>query len=673
MKGPGLRSISHNSFYGWPGFQRHILTFFVLLVFTAGVGMYYGNTLGNGFIHDDHGQVETNTYIQSVWYLPKVFTSCIWESAVGNCKQTYYYRPLQSLSYLLTYQISSKPWVFHLVNLIYFTIDVFLVFLLIRTLTKNIFIAVTTAILFLIHPVNNEVVNWVATVPELLYVLFVVLCVLSYIRYREKNNPGNLIGVYIFYALGICAKEPAVFTPFLFLFLDLVYFKKSIARLLRWNNLKPYVICTALFAFYMVLRFWVLGGLGADPSYRVTVPQRIYIFIDLFGSYVRKVIWPHPLNLFYTYHPTYRILTARFVSAALLLVGTLVLAIVAIKKRWKEIGFALVWFVIFLTPSLIFITSIGENLFAERHVFASTIGFAFLVALLLARLWKQRVLGKIAVFGIIGGLCFASWTVIYPRNLLWHDDERMYQDTLTKSPDADLIRSNLAVLYRDSGDIAKAKEQFDIIAARGTWRGMYEVYNNLGDLAQREKKYDEAVQYFNKSIAANPFHKNALNNLGAMYLEQGDILKSLTYLCQANRIDPSFQPANTNIGVAVGMVQKMDDKTFTILFDSILTGNIFHLTTSSSNSIILKKKDCTNPQGCLLTLAATVPKNEFFFPFLIAGKTDSGALVRTRYIEFRQQQGEILVGIDRQFGATSLRLTIPTCDSAYYQVDVPAK
>lgn len=672
MKGPGLRSISHNSFYGWPGFRRHILTVLVLLVFAAGVGIYYGTTLGNGFIHDDHGQVEDNTYIQSIWYLPKVITSCIWESAVGNCKQTYYYRPLQSLSYLVTYQISSKPWIFHLVNLIYFTADVFLVFFLIRKLTKNIFIALATATLFLIHPVNSEVVNWAATVPELLYVMFVLLTVLSYIRYREKNNPDYLTGVYVFYALGICAKEPAVFTPFLFLFLDLVYFKKRLVHMFRWHNIKPYVICTLLFAVYMVLRFWVLGGLGADPSYRVTFLQRIYIFIDLFGSYVRKLIWPNPLNLFYTFHPAYQIFSTRFVSAVFLLVGTLVLAVVAANKRWKEIGFALVWFVIFLTPSLIFINSIGENLFAERHVFASTIGFAFLVALLLARLWKQRVLGKIAVFGIMGAVCFMSWTVIYPRNMLWHDDERIYADTLTKSPDADLIRSNLAVLYRDSGDLTRAKEQFDIIASRGTWRGMYEVYNNLGDLAQREKKYDEAVQYFNKSIAANPFHKNALNNLGAMYLEQGDILKSLTYLCQANRIDPSFQPANTNFDIAVGMIQKMDEKTFTILFNSILTGNIYHLATSA-NTIVVKTKDCTNPQGCLLTLAATVPKNEFFFSFLIAGKTEGGALVRARYVEFRQQQGEILVGIDRQYGSTHLRLTIPTCDSVYYQVDVPAK
>ena len=271
----------------------------VLLVFIIGVAIFYGNTLQNGFVHDDHGQVEQNTYVHSFSSLPKVITGCIWESAVGNCKATYYYRPLQSFSYMLAYQIYSSPWIFHLVNLVYFTLTVFLIFVLVRLLTKNFLISFFSALIFLIYPLNNEVVNWIATVPELLYVIFVLLATIYYFFYRNRQKSKYLIFVYLFYGLGIFSKEPAVFLPFIFLILDLTYFKQKISPLFKWKNLKPYIICTIIFLIYMGLRFWVLGGLGTDPAYKLGIAQRIYIFFDLFAQYVQKLFWPYPLNLFY--------------------------------------------------------------------------------------------------------------------------------------------------------------------------------------------------------------------------------------------------------------------------------------------------------------------------------------------------------------------------------------
>ena len=47
----------------------------VLIVFILTVAVLYGNTLKNGFIHDDHGQVEDNIYVHSIISIPKVFTT----------------------------------------------------------------------------------------------------------------------------------------------------------------------------------------------------------------------------------------------------------------------------------------------------------------------------------------------------------------------------------------------------------------------------------------------------------------------------------------------------------------------------------------------------------------------------------------------------------------------
>lgn len=644
--------------------------FFVLFVICILVGLFYGGTLQNGFIHDDHGQVEHNTYIQSLMYLPKVFTSCIWESAVGNCKDTYYWRPLQSLSYMITYQFSSYPWIFHLVNLVYFALDVWLTYILIRLLTGDRWLAMLTAGIFLFHPLNTEVVNWIATVPELLFVFFVLLSTIFFILYRRTGLTKYLRWLTVTFILGILAKEPAVFLPFVFLTLDLVYFNKKMIDVLKWKNVQPYVFAVIFFLVYLWARLSVLGGLGADPYYRLTLPQRIYIFIDLFGAYMRKLVFPYPFNLFYTFHPTYTILRPDFIIAVGILTAFIGLWVLAVKKKWKIVSFAFIWYLAFLAPSLIFINSIGENLFAERHVFASTIGFAVLIAIVLRRLGRLGMLGRIGVIGVIGSFAALSFFVIYARNQIWRSDEVIYADTLKKSPDADLIRYNLAYLYEQSGKTSTARDEYGIIVKRNSWRGLAKVFNNLGNMTRKGGDYALASRYFQQSLATDPLHVEAYNNLGAMSLEQGDLLTSLTYLCRANEINPSFQDANNNFDKLVGMIQGMDEKTFGTLYRELLAGGTFR-PADQGNQMTLHNKDCAST-ACLFIFSAPVPQQIFIFSFLIGGQTESGQIVRPRRFGIRQQTGDIILDLDKKWESETIRFSFPTCDKTYYQVTAQA-
>jgi len=60
-------------------------TYIALAVFAALILLFYGNTLGNDFVSDDTGQIRDNVYLRSLENLPKVITSCIWESANRGC------------------------------------------------------------------------------------------------------------------------------------------------------------------------------------------------------------------------------------------------------------------------------------------------------------------------------------------------------------------------------------------------------------------------------------------------------------------------------------------------------------------------------------------------------------------------------------------------------------
>jgi tetratricopeptide (TPR) repeat protein len=193
-------------------------------------------------------------------------------------------------------------------------------------------------------------------------------------------------------------------------------------------------------------------------------------------------------------------------------------------------------------------------------------------------------------------------------------------------------------------------------------------YNNLGDIYRRKGNFETAIKYYVGSIKVNPSHKQAYNNLGAQYADRGYLLESLPYLCKALLIDPSFKDANTNFDFVSSRIQGLDNKSFTLLHNQMLQGNIFKPSLVKDN-ITIQNKDCSFQQGCILTFNANLKQNEFLFPFLIYASTPNGEVVRIRYSAFNQtKQGyQIALGIDHQFGNSAIHFYIPTCDGIYYE------
>jgi len=135
-------------------------TYIAITVFAILIALFYGNTLGNGFIFEGRDSIENNPYLSSLQHFPKTFFSCSWEYVQGTCdSSTPYYRPMFYLSIFFTYQISSQPWFFHLINLFYFLAAASLLFIFAKMLTKNLITAFLASILFIVHPMNSEV-NW---------------------------------------------------------------------------------------------------------------------------------------------------------------------------------------------------------------------------------------------------------------------------------------------------------------------------------------------------------------------------------------------------------------------------------------------------------------------------------------------------------------------------------
>lgn len=650
-------------------YKKEIVSFFI---FALLISLFYGNTLKNGFVHDDMGQVVENRYIQSLKYFPKVFTGCIWEYALGGCKgRSTYYRPIHSLSYLLTYQVSSTAWFFHLVNLFYFSIAVFLVFVLAKTLTKDFVFSFVAAVIFLIHPANNEVVNWIAAVPELTYVIFILLGTIFFVKYRQTSQNKNLYLVYLFYFLGVLSKEPAVFLPIIFLFIDWAVFKIRAEDLLDFKELKKYFIFLVIFLVYFLMRASVLGGLGQGGNYygQFTILERIHTLFSLFGRYLLKLFYPYPLEFFYPFQKTADFFNFRFFINLLSILTFCFAFYVFVLKKKNVLSLSLLWIFIFLSPVLLFLNAVGENIFSERYLFASSIGFAFILAYVFSYLWQKGTMARLSLFVVMVVLIITSWIVVYPRNRDWKDSETMYLVSLTQNPDARPIRYNLAVLYRQKGDTERWKEELEEMAGRHQdWIDISRVYNNLGDYYREKKDLEKAIEFYKK--AAETSLRNGdysgYNNLGSVYFERGDYLKALISFCKALQMDPTAEEPTHNFTKIISAIESAETENYILLYRDIVFGDTFKK--SEESKIEYEKKSCEG-ETCSYRFSPKIEETEIIIPSLIMVRSLPSELIKPKKSDFSPATKEIVIEVDSRYEETTNSFIFPTCDGIYYEVE----
>ena len=74
------------------------------------------------------------------------------------------------------------------------------------------------------------------------------------------------------------------------------------------------------------------------------------------------------------------------------------------------------------------------------------------------------------------------------------------------------------------------------------------VYNLLGLCLQSQRKYSEAIKYYNVAIQNNPNFFVAINNLGLTYHNMGDLKNAQYYYERAIEINPKFTHPISNLG-----------------------------------------------------------------------------------------------------------------------------
>ena len=241
-----------------PKTRNLLLGLILLLSFSL-----YANCLFNGFVYDDHSQIERNPLVHSFRNVPTLFGTSLLaqqgKQAVPN-----FYRPLTNLSFLLCYELFGlSPFGFHLVNILFHCIAVWLVFLVGSRLFANDSLGLLSAFIFSIHPVHVEPVAWIDGVGDPLVTVFVLLSFWFFLQLgnpRESRQGVAYFGMLSTFALGLFTKETAVIFPILATVFEHLY--RADRHETRFTQkLKRYGPIWLTFFSYFALRIASVGRL----------------------------------------------------------------------------------------------------------------------------------------------------------------------------------------------------------------------------------------------------------------------------------------------------------------------------------------------------------------------------------------------------------------------------
>jgi len=528
--------------------KREMLTVSLLFLLAAGC---YLNTLGNGFVYDDELQILQNPYVKSWHYVPQILHTTVW-SFIGDAGESNYYRPLMTLTFLGLWKVfGESPVGFHLFNILLNALVVSCVFYAGRVLLRSYWAALLAAVLFAVHPVHTETVNWIAAVPDLEATLLFVLGFFVYASEPWGSAKAQVIVVGCF-ILAMFAKEPALMLAPLLVFYE-HFVRPDRKHTTGADKVKRYlVVCLAAVA-YLGLRIALFGKLAPVLQHaQVSWRQAIYSAFALVAQYTRLLLAAGPLSAFHIFHASDRLSSPAVLAGAAIILISAAIA-VATYQRNPEVAFCIVWMAFTIAPVLN-ARWMAANVLTERYLYLPSVGFCWLAGCVLNRLlFGHNLSGEFpkANWRALGGTLLVVMLLLvgavktWTRNEVWHDDLILYAQTLKTDPDSYIMHMNLGTTYFTTRDFAAAEKE--LLRALELKPDSANVLNALGCVYLEQGRLDDAATALQAAIKLKPAWSDPHFNYGRVLRRQGRDEQALSEFRIAVRVGPLNAAARLNL------------------------------------------------------------------------------------------------------------------------------
>ncbi|MGB0930757.1 MAG: tetratricopeptide repeat protein [Chitinophagales bacterium] len=456
------------------------------------------------------------------------------------------YNPLPIFTHLIERSLFGLDafW-YHFNNLWLHLLATALVFWFMLLLRANLMVTLIVTALFGFHPMRVESVAWVTERKDVLFAVFYVGAMISYIYYRSRkiHKTKYLVSLYVLFILSGFSKIQAVSLPLSLLAID-YYFKRPLKINLIVEKIPMFLISLA----FGLAGVFILGSKGSlnATTHDFTILDKLLFAPHGLLIYIYKVFVPFPLSTYYPYPDKINGLLPMAYYISPFILGAIMWGIWKSTKYTRVVAFGAFFFFVNIV-FLLQVVSAGEAYLADRFTYIAYIGLFVILAEGINYLLKEKPAVKQATMAMLGIYLVGMFGITFQQSKTWENSETLWTNVIKYYPQVAVAYNNRGNYYRDNKQQDRALAEYSKALEV---RPKYDLaFNNRGNVYFSQGKNDLALADYIKTLELNANNAKALNNRGAVYYRKKQYEPALKDFNEAIKIDPLYTDAYLNRAV----------------------------------------------------------------------------------------------------------------------------
>jgi len=489
----------------------------------------YCNTFSNSFHYDDFHTIVDNRHIRDLGNVIGFFSD---PETFASISERAMFRPVVTTSFAVNYRLGLYDvFGYHVANFFLHLSCGLLLFLLARSIGLTRIQAGIGALLFVVHPVQTEAVNYISSRSESLAALFFLAALTAYVRWRsigetDRSDGHGAQALYVAsvgsFVGALASKSTSLALPVVLLLFEAALRRRagkgwSLSRLVRYHS--PFWALSAAYLF--IVRSSAGVALGQPVR---GLDEQILSQFKAFIYYAKLLFMPVSLSVDHQFSaadtPSVPAILGGAVLASLLLAGG------AMYRNRQRGGSAplLGWSLAALLPASL----VPLNVLVNEHRLYLPVAIAslWIVGFVLSTVgdphsWRTGS-RSVRLWGV--GVALAVLALLaHDRNRAWATELTLWQDAVDKAP------------------------------------GMYRPHMHLGGAMETAGKWEAARAAYERAVEIDPSVALVRHQLGALYKASGKQEAAMTAYREGILLDPPRVESHYNLANLYFDMGKLDD------------------------------------------------------------------------------------------------------------------
>ncbi len=435
-------------------------------------------------------------------------------------------------------------------------------------------IALTTSMLFLLHPVQTQTISYVIQGQlEGLAMLFTLALSLCFLHITTTSNliTKTLLTQFFFFLsiLAYGTKEIAIVTPLLIILIDWFFVAQG-----SWHSFKNrllfhcsfFVLTLFVYVYLLKPKFFMdlfglkmavknnIGNVITHTQDEIITPGKFFISqFKVMLHYLWIFIWPAHISVEYDWILCKSIFAFDCLAPLTVLIGLAWYTIKTfLRNQAHPFVFGITWFFVCIIPRSSIIPS--PELLVDYKTYVASFGWLLILASCLVYLFEYlrmrlphtRYAAYYSSCAItLCALLIASITV--ERNKVWRSGLDFWENMVKNAPGKARTYNNYGVeLSQNLHEFEKAIPYFK--KAIKMDKKYPDPWNNLAVCYAQLNQIDNAIKALQQGLRIHPHYPEGWNNLAAFFIQQEKLVEAERCLKNALSLRPHYGKAYYNLG-----------------------------------------------------------------------------------------------------------------------------